>query len=396
MSRARSARFLILVASLFTPTPAAAQQSTVGQSSPADDRRTLDFSGVVFGNYQYNTGAGNANANSFNVDRAYLTFRMPAGERVSVRVTTDVFQDAGANGYTVRAKYAYLQYAFPSLGQGASVLARAGVLHTVEIDHEETFWPRYLTNSGVERAGYFSSADVGVASQLTLPNKLGELYAAITNGPGYASREVDRFKDYQARLSITPLASSTSVPPLLRTLTLTGWVYRGALASKFASGGAGQVAPVGEALPRDRYGALIGIKDSRLTLAGEYARSTTGTESGDNTLVSPRARTDVDGTLLYGFTIVRPLAFVNATGKSPLALIARYDRYEPATNLSDYAYHLLVAGLSYDISPKASIALDYQEQLPSSGALPSQTATGTVGLPVPSLKTYFVHFVVNF
>ena len=396
MSRARSARFLTLAAALSAAAPAAAQQNTSTPPGSATDKPALDFSGVVFGNYQYNRGESNANANAFNLDRAYLTFRMPAGDRVSVRVTTDVFQDAGSNGYTVRAKYAYLQYVFPSLGQGASVLARAGILHTVEIEHEETFWRRYLTNSGVERAGSFSSADVGVASQLTLPNKLGEVYAAITNGPGYATREVDRFKDYQARLSITPLASSTTVPAIFRTLTLTGWVYRGSLASKFASGGAGQIAPIGEALPRDRYGVLVGIKDPRLTLAGEYGRSTTGTESGDNTPESPRVRTDVDGSLLYGFTVVRPLAFVNASGKSPLALIARYDRYEPVTNLNDYAYHFLVAGLSYDISSKATIALDYQEQLPSSGALPAQTTTGTVGLPPASLKTYFVHFVVNF
>jgi hypothetical protein len=396
MSRARSARFLILTATVCIAAPAAAQQNATTQPASAAEKPSLDFSGVVFGNYQYSTGETSRNANSFNLDRAYLTFRMPAGDRVSVRVTTDVFQDAGSNAYTVRAKYAYLQYAFPSLGQGASLLARAGILHTVEIDHEETFWPRYLTNSGVERAGYFSSADVGVASQLTLPNKLGEVYAAITNGPGYASREVDRFKDYQARLSITPLASSTTVPALFRTLTLTGWVYRGSLASRFASGGAGQIAPIGEAMPRDRYGVLVGIKDPRLTLAGEYGRSTTGTESGDNTLASPRVRTDVDGSLLYGFTVVRPLAFVNTTGRSPLALIARYDRYKPVTNQSDFAYHFLVAGVSYDLSSKASIAFDYQEQLPSSGALPTQTTTGTVALPPAKLKTYFAHFVVNF
>jgi hypothetical protein len=397
MSRARPARFLILAAAAsLLATPVRAQQNTTTQSAAAADKPALDFSGVVFGNFQYNTGASNRNANAFTLDRAYLTFKMPAGDRVSMRVTTDVFQDAGSNAYTVRAKYAYLQYAFPSLGQGASLLARAGILHTVEIDHEETFWPRYLGVTGVERAGYFSSADVGIASQLTLPNKLGEVYAAITNGPGYATRETDRFKDYQARLSLTPLGGNATVPALLRTLTLTGWVYRGSIASKFAAGGAGQVAPIGEAMPRDRYGVLVGIKDPRLTLAGEYARATTGTESGDNTLVSPRVRTDVDANLLTGFTVVRPFAFANESGRSPFAVIARYDRYEPVTNLSDFAYHYVVAGLSYDLSSKASIALDYQEQLPSSGALPAQTTTGTVGLPPANQKTYFAHFVVNF
>lgn len=377
--------------------PIGAQQTAPSPAPAPASRPALDFSGVLFGNYQYNTGLTNRNANAFTLDRAYLTFKMAAGERTSIRVTTDVFQDAGSNAYTVRAKYAYLQYDVPKFSNGAALLARVGILHTVEIDHEESFWPRYLTNSGVERAGFFSSADVGVASQLTLPNRYGEVYAAITNGPGYASKEVDRFKDYQARLSLTPLMGSTSVPALFRTFTLTGWAYKGALGSKFANGGAGQVGPIGEAMPRDRYGVLVGIKDPRLTVAGEYARATTGTESGQNTVVSPRVRTDVDANLLYGFTVVRPLAFVNASGKSALALIARYDRYKPVDNLSDYSYHFVLGGLSYDISSRATLALDYQEQLPSSGAvLPAQTATGTVGLPPANLKTYFAHFVVNF
>ncbi len=379
--------------------PIGAQQSVpspAAATAPAP-KPALDFSGVLFGNYQYNTGLTNRNANAFTLDRAYLTFKMAAGERTSIRVTTDVFQDAGSNAYTIRAKYAYLQYDVPKFSNGAALLARVGILHTVEIDHEETFWPRYLTNSGVERAGFFSSADVGIASQLTLPNKFGEVYAAITNGPGYASKEVDRFKDYQARLSLTPLMGSSSVPMLFRTFTLTGWAYKGALGSKFANGGAGQAGPIGEAMPRDRYGVLVGIKDPRLTLAGEYARATTGTESGLNTIASPRVRTDVEANLLYGFTVLRPLAFVNGSGNSPLALIARYDRYKPVTNLTDYSYHFFLAGLSYDISSRATLALDYQEQLPPSGAvLPAQTNTGTVGLPPANLKTYFAHFVVNF
>jgi hypothetical protein len=376
--------------------PLVAQQtSTAPAAAPA--KPALDFSGVLFGNYQYNTGDANRNANAFTLDRAYLTFRMPAGERTSIRVTTDVFQDAGSNAYTVRAKYAYLQYDVPKSSNGAALLAKVGILQTVEIEHEETFWPRYLTNSGIERAGYFASADVGLATQLTLPNKLGEVYAAVTNGPGYAARETDRFKDYQARLSLTPLMGSTSVPALFRTFTLTGWTYRGAIASRFANGGAGQVGPVGEAMPRTRAGVLVGIKDPRLTIAGEYARATTGTESGANTLASPRVRTDVDADFLYGFAVVRPFAFINGTGKSPLALIARYDRVKPVNNLSDYSYHFLLGGLSYDISSRATLALDYQEQLPSSGAvLPAQTSTGTVGIAPANLKTYFAHFVVNF
>lgn len=396
---------LLVAAALVVLTPSAplgflSAQQSVATPTPAPAKPTLDFSGVIFGNYQYNTGTANSNTNSFNVDRAYLTFKMPAGERVSIRVTADVFQDAApnANAFTIRAKYAYLQYDVPKFSSGASLFARIGILHTVEIDHEEGFWPRYLATTGVERAGFFSSADVGVASQLTLPNKIGEIYATITNGPGYTSKETDRFKDYAARLSLTPLMGSTTTPAILKTLTLTGWAYQGSLASKFASGGAGQLAPLGEALPRTRYGVLAGIKDPRLTLVGEYATATTGTESGANTAAAPRLRTDVNAHLLNAFTVVRPLAFINGTPNSPFAVVARYDRYEPVSNIGNYSYHFLLGGVSYDISSKASLALDYQEQLPSGGAVVPAAigSTGTAGVPAANLKTYLMHFVVNF
>ena len=111
---------------------------------------------------------------------------MPAGDRTSIRITTDVYQttETTANAYTIRAKYAYLQYDQPKFSNGASFFARIGILQNVVIEHVETFWPRYLSQTPVERAGYFSSADMGIASQLTLPNKMGEVYATIVNGLG--------------------------------------------------------------------------------------------------------------------------------------------------------------------------------------------------------------------
>ena len=153
MTRARTARLAaIAIATIVVAAPLAAQQSAPAKAPDPAPKPTLDFSGVLFGNYQYNTGDASHNANALNLDRAYLTFKIPAGERTSIRVTTDVFQDAGSNAYTVRAKYAFLQYDVPKFDNGASLFARIGILQTVEIEHEESFWPRYLTNSGVERA----------------------------------------------------------------------------------------------------------------------------------------------------------------------------------------------------------------------------------------------------
>src|SRR6266446_463139 len=301
--------------------------------APAVVSIPVDFSGVLYANFQYRGDKGPAkSSNKFDLERAYLTFRMPAGDRASIRITADVFQQTATpndnfyRGWVIRAKYAYLQYdLIKSATWNANI--RGGLLHNVVIDHIEQFWPRWLSQTPVERAGYFSSSDAGVATLWTLPNKFGEFYATIVNGPGYASRETDRFKDYAARLSLTPLSASSN--KVIKTLALTGWAYQGAVASSFVAGGAGQIGPVGSSLPRTRWGVFAGLRDPRLTLGADFD------------LAKPNTSTD---------------AYINT----------------------------VIGGLTWDLNKKSAISLDYQEQTPHSGAIAAAT------------KTYFLHLVANF
>src|ERR1019366_3620468 len=187
-----------------------AKPDSVAAKQVAPTLPPIDFSGTLFANFQYRGDKGPAKgSNKFDVERVYLTFRMPAGEKTSVRITTDLFQqttpgnDNYYKGWVLRAKYAYLQYNYLN-GDEWKGLARVGLIHTVFIDYDEQFWPRWISTTPTERAAYFASADAGLATDVTLPHRLGEIYATITNGPGYTSRETDRFKDYAARLTITP------------------------------------------------------------------------------------------------------------------------------------------------------------------------------------------------
>jgi hypothetical protein len=378
--------------------PPAAQPPATQPAAPSP----LNFSGVIFGSYNYMlpTTPGplpNQTDNQFIIDRAYLTFRMPAGDKTSIRITTDIYQttEATPNAYTIRAKYAYLQYDAAKFADGAALLGRIGILHNVLIDHEENFWPRYLSTVPTERAGFFSSADVGIATQYTMPDKWGEIYGTIVNGPGYTSRERDRFKDYALRLSLTPLATSTG-NALLQAFTVTAWGYKGAVASSFVNGGAGQVGPVGEKLDRSRAGVLLGIREPRLSLAVQYALRHDEGETGANTAASPRVVTGTTGRLLSAYTVARPLAFTNGTGKSPFGIVARYDRVSPTASTDNITptpptsntYHTIIGGVFFDLSQKAQIALDYQESLASNNGMSSA--------PPAQSKGYFAHFVVNF
>lgn len=373
--------------SLHAQQPADTTKAAPAPPPPATVSIPVDFSGVLYANFQYRADAGPAKStNKFDVERAYLTFRMPAGDRASIRITADVFQqttppnDVFYRGWVIRAKYAYLQYDYLK-SAGWNGLVRGGLLHNVVIDHVESFWPRWISTTPVERAGFFPSADAGVATLLTLPNKFGEFYATIVNGPGYTSRETDRFKDYAARLSLTPLSRSSN--KVIKTFALTGWTYIGAVGSQFAGGGPGQVGPIGASMPRTRAGVFVGIRDPRLSAGFDWVTRKDARETGLNTLVSPRVEVDSTGRLIAGFVTAKPFQLLNDKSTFPLGLIGRWDRFKPNSATPGYI-NTVIGGLAWDLNKKSAISLDYQEQVPHSGAV------------IAATKTYFLHMAANF
>jgi hypothetical protein len=407
------------------PIASAAQAQT--RVTPA-----LDFSGVLFGSYGFRTDSaakstlGGSNPNQFTLDRAYLNFRMPAGDNGQIRLTTDVFQNTSAatngfyQGWAVRIKYGYLQYTGLKnrFGAGSNLTGRVGVLHTVVIDHEEGFWPRYLGQVGVERNGFFSSADAGIGGLLTLGNKWGEIYGTVTNGPGYTSYERDRFKDLAVRLSLTPFAdhaqpmsasasggtAPSAVGVILQTFTVTPWYYKGYVGSSFAAGGAGQIGAgtngaVTNALGRDRWGVFAGVKERRLTGGVEFAQRMDESETGANTSPNPRIVHDSTGSLFDAFVVGRPLEWLGASQKSNWSFVARYDRFTPNTDpaASAYAgttpaYDYWVLGLSYDLTSRMTFTADWQAQSPTNFPV----ATGTNVRAAPKQSTLFLHWQATF
>lgn len=374
----------LTAAAIFVPSMLSAQ-------APAP-RPSWDFSALVFGNFQMRTDSvaklatGGKPSNRFDVGRAYLTFRAPAGDKASVRITTDIFQNTATGyyaGWAVRLKYAILQYDLTKnlAGvEGLGAVARIGMLHTVVIEHVETFWPRWLGNSPVETHGFFSSADVGAASLLTLPGRKGEAYITVTNGPGYTTAETDRFKDVAARLSFTPFSSDSS---LLRTLTISPWYYKGNTASAFVLGGGAQVGPVSDGVQRDRRGIFVGLRDRKLTLGGEFSQRLEGIEGGANTVASPRTVRDRTSNLTSVFGVVRPLELVNGGRRSRLGVVGRLDQFKVDTD-ADPSTQLVVLGAIFDLNDRTSLALDYQGTTPKDNPGAAKT------------RTWFLHWTAAF
>jgi len=358
------------------PEPTAAKPATLG----------LDFSAWIFGDYQYQTddaakaANGGSAPNKFDIGRVYLTFKGPLGDRFSYRATTDIKQGSGTDSYKgwfVRLKYAYLQYDYMKPNtDGASAFARIGVLHTVIVDHEENFWPRYFAQTALERNGFLSSADLGVSTGITLPNKLGEIYADIVNGTGYDNPENNKYKDFQARITITPLAKSAS---LLKTFTISPWYSYGGNTSVFLND---PTSPITERLQKDRYGVFVGNKDRRLTFGAEYAQRKDGVD--DNTTDATLDRiVETSGQLFDGFVIVRPLEFSQPDIKRSFGLIGRFDHWKPNKN-SDAWAQFIIAGIFWEPTRKTALALDYQETTPKNGLAGAKSSS------------VFVHFNLVF
>jgi hypothetical protein len=360
----------------------------------------IDFSGVIYSNFQYRVDQRAPNFNKFDLERAYLTFRMPAGDRASIRITTDVYQqqntpqDQYYQGWAIRLKYAYLQYNYIT-GKPTDLTAafRMGSLHTVVIDHEEQFWPRWISQTDVERAGLMSSADIGVATEINLPNKFGQIYVPVTNGPGYTSREVDRFKDYQGRFTLTPLANSNA--GIFTTWAISPWIYEGRVASPFVNSPAPSATsngPVGIGLDRNRWGVFSGIRDPRLTAGVHYVNFHGQSQTGLNTPASPAVTVDSTGHIISGFAVLKPLAVFDSTMKW-FNVVARYDKVTTNTNYSPEAqYHVFIGGIFFDLNRRVSMSVDYQEQLSNNYPVVNNVTI----TPTPPLRTWFVHMVANF
>jgi hypothetical protein len=368
-----------------TTKPAADTQPAAPHPAPAP-ALPFEFSGILYANYQYGGSKGNRTVDRFDVDRAYLTFRATPGEHFAVRITTDVYQqrdttrDQYYRGWAIRAKYAYGQYDFlRGAGDALKANVRLGLLQTVVIDHEEQFWQRGLAQVAIEQNGFFQSSDAGAAATVTFPRKRGELYATIVNGSGYGSRELDRFKEYAARLTLTPLANTSG---FWKGLTISPWYSKGDRASDFARG-QGTLDPVADAKRRDRAGVFIGLRDPRITLGAHFAQRWDVFESADTTRDIVPTSVERTGQVVSLYTIVRPLAYLKSAPTWPIAVVLRADNIKPDIDTDPYARNY-IAGLSWEFNRRTSLTFDYQNQEPKSGS------------PAADTKVYFIHLIAGF
>jgi hypothetical protein len=359
-----------------TPTTAASTGTTVTPTASVP----IEFSGLLFPQFSYGgpKGNGTRSASQFQLERAYLTVKAKIGDRTSLRLTSDVFRPGGNSGYTMRVKFAYLQYDYWVNGEGfmgTNAQLRLGMQQTVINETEESFWPRYVAKLAIERAGFFSPVDLGASTTISFAKHKAELFAEVTNGPGFTTAENDRFKDYSVRLTLTPFGGTAT-----QGLVLAPWFYKGTVASALEPS-AGR--------KHDRAGIFAGFKAPAFMLGGHFASST-----NENERVVPAgvATEDRSGKVVSLYTHLKPFAMMNPLGTKAWGVLLRWDHvsgdnaYIP--NNGDFPVvegKFIVAGITHDVNSKLSWALDYQQQSPN-GAL----------APALDLRTYNLHVSAAF
>ncbi len=377
-------RGMAVAVAMLSLTTVAVSAQDAPAAPPSLAAPAVTVSGLMLGNFQYHVepGADSAadvqrrageNQNQFVLERLYLTVRSKLSSRAAVRATAEIH--GGGSGYQLRAKYAYLDYRVVDRA-ATSAFVRVGLLQNIMIDQEETYWPRYVGTSPLAR--HFPSADLGVSVGATLPGGFGDVYAEVVDGRGYqgVGSADDRFKDFAARVTLTPFAASPG-GSALSPLVVVPWYYKGDTASVFGpnsshAGTEGYLGPLRAGRQRDRYGLFAAWDDPRLRLGVSVARRRSEMDVGQNTDEWPASTAMRTGSLLGTFAIVRPLAFADSAGQSPFSVVLRYDREDPNTSAAGHVTFLM-AGLTYDVSSDVSVALTYEEMMPRAG----QPATAT-------------------
>lgn len=292
-----------------------------GDDKPKPD---VTVGGLVFAHYGMDLTDGAENFNEFALDRAYLTAKAKITPAFGARLTLDadhVKPVETADGeltidtkYRLFVKHAYLEY--KDFAPGMKV--RAGVIDTPYQGYYDKFWEhRYVAKGMSDTNGNMSTADLGVSIGGEHAKGLVDWTVGVYNGEGYSKLEVDAGKSIEARITVDPLAAKEKA-----RLPITGFV---------------DYHMVQDGDPVIIYAGAAGFKMPYVWFWGEYTGRSQGDLSAGGYSVS----------VLPGM----PKYF---------RVIARYDSYDPNTDVEDDASSTIIGGVSHDFYENISLAVTYE------------------------------------
>ena len=312
----------------------------------------LSVGGVAFIDYSAGTtGKNGTDFNKFSLTRGYINIKKDITPWLKARVTPDVTQITDAansqkGDLELRMKYYYVDFLIPGYGLLTDNDLRVGLAQMPWIDFQETI--NIYRMQGVmfqESFKNFDSSDLGVGLIGNLGGKLnkelqeqvgyatpyngryGSYHIGVYNGAGYHATEDNQNKIIERRITIRPLPDAT---PGLQ-VTYLGISGKGNKA----------------ATPDwSNNSAFISYQNRQIVLTGEYALAK-GNQKGDD---------EKDKT---GYSIFGDFRLPFCEG---LAIMARYDVWDPDTDASNDKEKLTIGGVSYRVLGNNYLLVAYEQR----------------------------------
>jgi hypothetical protein len=312
---------------------------------------TVSVGGVGYVAYMYqfnNKPAGGPAPNAFDVTRSYVNVTANLGGGAGARITPDLYRDANGS-LNIRIKYAYASFK----PKGSPIGFRFGQTQAAWLDWEEGLWGfRMQGPMAVDRAGYLSSSEIGLALDGAWGGQAVNMQAGVYDGTGYHAGSGDGHKAVDARLSFRVLGTDDNGSRGGLRVTAYG-LYAGP-----QHGG-----------QRYRAIGMVSYKSKMVLLAAQgvlAADSTNSFTASDGTTTA--------ATPLINHRVLSGYGTLNIPN-SKAGLIARVDIVDPNTASASTNDQLtrIIGGLSYEIAPHLLGLVDVEDTSPQGG---SSTATG--------------------
>jgi len=338
--------------------------ASINFAQNAPDR--VKFSGLMFGDYFYNINnvdGNQQNLNGFQFRRIYFTADFVVADNFDARFRTETDQSANSNTaggkLGLMVKDAYLKW--KGIFSGSDMVF--GISPTPAFDISETAWGyRSLEKTIMDLNGIVSSRDLGVDLKGKITdggsvNYWVKIANNSSNGP-----ETDKYKRYYALVQVKPVegfqatlyydyAAKADVPDSFDKTTKSNNAYVAALFLNY----------------QQKNDFALGFEGFTRSIQNGY--KTTGVLMNQNTM----------GLSFWAWVSLA----------ENFRLVARYDSYDPNTNLDNDKTTLFLAGLDYKVAKNVSI-------IPNVEIFTPQKATNTNGSTASSNLQGRVTFAFTF
>jgi len=279
--------------------------------------------------------------NNFDISRAYITARKKLAGGAMARVTLDVSRISPSTN-NPQTLFDYIKYAYVDIPVNIpaalqvipfSMTAKLGLQHNMWIDWADKTWDNaWIMKQFDDNESVMSSADfgLGAAGKVTLPY-LSEIeyHATLMNGGGYKVAESDSAKDIGIRLNTT----------LFKDDNIGTVIAGGYLNSKAGIINSGQN-------NTKQAAVLLGFQND------QYGKG----------YIEYLKGTKINGYSIGGYVFP-------AKSVVPVALVARYDNYDPDTTAASSNDRVrTLVGAMYEHSKDIKLALDLQTYKSGSSA----------------------------